>query len=170
MFGDGIKIIFNKKFLFSIILHILHGIIFEKSKLYYPYTFGRNILFIKTDLYKFYLSTCFISLGIPYILSKISPNRYLSARSSIVNRYENLSIIDIQVGSYLLGISMVLTGFCPSYLPVYLAINPVLFLYSTAASYTAFICYYVYERVVLKRIRILPIDSAKKNSSKICFH
>ena len=160
------KIIFNKKFLFSISLHILYGCIFEKSKLYYPYTFGRNILLIKTDLFKFYISICFISLGMPYVLSKLSPNKYLSARSYVVKRYENHHIMDIQFGSYFLGMSMMLTGFCPSYLPIYLAINPVLFLYGLVASYVAFICYHMYEKVVLNRTRLRPIDYDRKNPCK----
>ncbi|CAF0903275.1 unnamed protein product [Adineta steineri] len=167
MFYDCIRIIFNKTFLFSIILHVLYGCIFEKSKLYYPYTFGRNILFLKTDLYKFYISICFVSLGIPYIVSKILPNQYTLARSYITNRYENHQAMEVQVGSYLLGISMLLTGFCPSYLPIYLAINPVLFLYSIAASYIAFICYHIYEKVVLNRVRLRPIDNERNNTYSI---
>jgi len=167
MSSDGLKFILKKKFLFSIILHILHGFIFEKSKLYYPYTFNQNILLIKTDLYKFYLSTCFIFLGMPYILSKLSPNKYFSSRSSIENRYQTRNSIDIQIGSYLLGLSMILTGFCPSYLPMYLVISPVLFLYSVAASYTAYIFYHVFGRLFFNRIPIGPINHDTNNSCTI---
>ncbi|UJR28675.1 hypothetical protein I4U23_009904 [Adineta vaga] len=167
MFVDFLKLIFDKKFLLSIGLHILQGLIFEKSKLYYPYTFGRNILFIKTDLYKFYISICFISLGIPYVLSKLFPNKYCLARSHVINRYENQPLIDNHVGGYLLGFSMLLTGFCPSYLPIYLAINPILFLYGIVASYIAFLIYHIYDKVVLHRIRSKFTDNEKKTSDSV---
>jgi hypothetical protein len=160
------KFLCNKKLLFGIILHLLHGFIFEKSKLYYPYTFGRNVLFIKTDLYKFYISICFISLGIPYILSKLMPEQYFATRASAVSRYKNHNTLDVQIGGYLLGISMLLTGFCPSYLPIYLAINPLLFLYGVIASYFACACYHIYERIVLHRTRPRPVDNEQKKTSK----
>jgi hypothetical protein len=167
MSSDGLKFLLKKKFLFSIILHILHGFIFEKSKLYYPYTFDRNILLIKTDLYKFYLSSCFILLGLPYILIKLSPNKYFSARSSIENRYRTRNSMDKQIGSYLLGLSMILTGFCPSYLPMYLAISPLLFLYSIAASYTAYIFYHIFGRLFFNRIHTGSINNDANNSCKL---
>jgi hypothetical protein len=167
MSSNGLKFIFKKKFLFSIILHLLHGFIFEKSKLYYPYTFDRNILLIRTDLYKFYLSTCFVLLGMPYLLSKLSPNKYLSARSSVESRYQNRKQIDIQIGSYLLGLSMILTGFCPSYLPMYLSISPILFLYSIATSYTAYILYHIFGRLFFNRIAIGTINHETNNSCKL---
>jgi hypothetical protein len=167
MLSDSLKMIFNKKFLLSIILHLLHGFILEKSKLYHPYTFGRNILLIKTDLFKFYLSICFVFLGMPYLLSKLSPNTYFSARAAITNRYQNRNPIDIQIGSYLLGLSMILTGFCPSYLPVYLALSPVLFLYSIAASYTAYIFYHVFGRIFFNRIQTGLINNVTNTSCKI---
>ncbi|CAF0885447.1 unnamed protein product [Adineta ricciae] len=153
MFVDFLRIIFNKNFLFSICLHILYGFVFEKSKLYFPYTFGRNILLIKTDIYKFYISISFISLGVPYVLSKLLPNKYLSARSHISDRYQSRSILEANVGGYLSGVSMLLTGFCPSYLPIYLTINPRLFLYSIIASYIAFSCYQFYYTAFLHRLR-----------------
>jgi hypothetical protein len=167
MFYDSLKFIFKKKFLISITLHMLYGFIFEKSKLYYPYTFNKNILLIKTDLYKFYLSTCFILLAMPYLISKFSPNKYSSVRSAIINRYQNRNQIDIQIGSYLLGLSMILTGFCPSFLPMYLAISPILFLYSVATSYTAYIFYHVFGRLFFSRMHVGPINHDTTSSCKL---
>lgn len=167
MFYDNLKFIFKKKFLCSIFLHLLHGFIFEKSKLYYPYTFNKNILLIKTDLYKFYLSTCFILLAMPYLLSKFSPIKYSSVRSAIESRYQNRDQIHIQIGSYLLGLSMILTGFCPSFLPMYLALSPVLFLYSVATSYTAYIIYHVFGPLFFNRIHLRPIHYRTTNICKL---
>jgi hypothetical protein len=169
MFYDILKIISNRKFLFSIILHILHGFVLEKSKLYHPYTFTRNILLIKTDLFKFYLSSCFIFLSMPYVLSKLSPNKYLLSRTSTENRYKNRSVIELQVGSFILGLSMILTGFCPSYLPMYLATSPVLFLYSITASYTGYIIYHVFGKVLFNGINFGPIHNELNNTGKILF-
>ncbi|CAF1325689.1 unnamed protein product [Rotaria magnacalcarata] len=167
MVYSGLKLIFNKRFLFSIILHVLHGFIFEKSKLYYPYTFDRNILLMKTDLYKFYLSTCFIFLSLPFLLSKLSPKKYFTARTTIENRYQSRNSTDIQIGGHLLAISMILTGFCPSYLPVYLAINPLLFLYCIAASYTAYMFYHSFGTLLFNRINLSPINNDTNNYSSI---
>ena len=167
MVYSGLKIIFNKRFLFSIILHLLHGFIFEKSKLYYPYTFDRNILLMKTDLFKFYLSTSFIFLSLPYLLSKLSPKKYFAARTTIENRYQSRNSTDIQIGGHLLAISMILTGFCPSYLPVYLAINPLLFLYCIAASYTAYMFYHVFGRLLFNRINLSSTNNDTNNSCKL---
>ena len=164
---DDSKIFFNKKFLSSIILHILHGFILEKSKLYFPYTVGRNLIFIKTDLYKFYLSITFIFLGMPYLLSKIPVNNYFSAHLSVIHRYQSRNPLDIQLGSYLLGLSMIFTGFCPSYLPVYMALSPVLFLYSVAASYTGFIIYHVFGRIILNRTHVGAINNPTNTSGKM---
>ncbi|CAF2494648.1 unnamed protein product [Rotaria sp. Silwood2] len=165
MLSGILKVIFNKKFLFSIILHILHGFIFEKSKLYYPYTFDRNILLIKTDLFKFYLATSFIFLSVPYLLSKMSPNKYLVAYSYIENRYKNRNTLDIQIGGYLLGISMIFTGFCPSYLPIYLAINPIIFFYCIAVSYTAYVFYHVFGTLFFSRISVSRINEINNSPS-----
>lgn len=160
---------FKKEFLFSILLHVLYGFIFEKSKLYYPYTFDRNVLLIKTDLYKYYLAISFIFLSVPYVLNKLLPHRYIVARSWIESRYQNRNIVDMQIGSYLLGISMILTGFCPSFLPMYLAINPILFIYCVATSYIAYIFYHIFGRLIIHRINILRINSNTHTPSKITF-
>lgn len=169
MLNNILKLLFNKRLLFSIILHILHGFIFEKSKLYYPYTFDRNILLMRTDLYKYYLSTCFIFLSLPFLIHILSSNRYKLACSHIENRYRNRSPFDIQIGSYLLALSMILTGFCPSYLPIYLAINPILFICCFGTSYLAYTFYHVFGRLILNRINILPIHNNLHSSSKFLF-
>lgn len=163
---DRWKFLIAKKFLFSLFLHTLHGFLFEKSKLYYPYTFNQNILLFKTDLYKFYISSCFIFLGVPYVLSKFSPKRYYSAYLSIDNRYRNRTIIDLQIGSYLSGLAMIFTGFCSSYLPMYLAISPILFLYSIAASYTTLIFYHVFGRLFASRGHMGPVIQGLNNSGE----
>ena len=163
-FADRWTFFLEKKFLFSLALHLLHGFIFEKSKLYYPYTFNRNILLFKTDLFKFYISSCFIFLGMPYVWSKFSPKRYYSAYISIENRYRNRTTMDFQVGSYFLGLAMIFIGFCPSYLPIYLAISPILFLYSIAASYTMLIFFHVFGRLFSSRGRMGPVTQGLNNS------
>ncbi|CAF3586040.1 unnamed protein product [Rotaria sordida] len=163
MLFDSLKQIFNKTFILSIILHTLHGFIYEKSKLYYPYTFDRNILLIKTDLYKFYLATSFVFLSVPYLLSKLSPNKYLLAHASVENRYKSRNTLDIQIGSFLLGLSMVLTGFCPSYLPIYLAIDPIVFVYCIAVSYIAYGFYSVLGRFLSSRTTGSRINNDPNN-------
>ena len=157
----------NQKFLLSLGLHTLHGFLLEKSKLYYPYTLSRNVLLIRSDLFKFYLSIAFIFLGLPYVYSKISPNRYAIARTFVETRYQSRSPFALQIGSYLLGIAMALTGFCPSFLPIYLAISPVLFLYSIAASYTAYIFYHIFGRLFFNRMHIGPIQYESNQTGKI---
>lgn len=156
----------NRRFLLSIGLHTLHGFLLEKSKLYYPYTLSRNVLLIRTDLFKFYLSIAFIFLGLPYVYSKISPNRYALARSFVETRYQSQNPIALQIGSYLLGIAVALTGFCSSFLPIYLAISPVLFLYSIAASYTAYIFYHIFGRLFFSRMQFGPIQYEINRPSK----
>lgn len=163
---ESANVLVNNKPLLSLVLHILYGLVLEKSKVYYPYTFGRNALFIRTDLYKFYVSICFMALGIPYILSKMTPHLYTAARSSVLTRYKNHLSLDVQVGGYLLGLSMLLTGFCPSFLPIYLATNPLVFLYGVITSYSAYAGYYIYEKILLNRIRQRPIDLEQKNIRK----
>jgi len=155
----------TEEILISIGLHILHGFVFEKSKLYYPYTFNRNILLMKTDLFKYYLSACFVFLGMPFVLSKLWPEKYLSANSTIKTRYQNRTAIELQIGSYLSGLAIILIGFCPSYLPIYLATSPVLFLFSTAASYAGYILYHFLGGLFFHRLRS---RSANAETNNIC--
>lgn len=163
----SLKCLIQKKFLISIFLHILHGFLFEKSKLYYPYTFNRNILLIKTDLFKYYLSACFVFLGMPFALSKIWPEKYLTARTTTEKRYQNRNSVELQIGSYLSGLAIVLIGVCPSYLPFYLATSPVLFLFSTAASYAGYILYHFLGGLFFHRLRTKSINAENNNTSSV---
>jgi hypothetical protein len=48
-----------------------------------------------------------------------------------------------------------------------MALSPVLFLYSVAASYTAFIFYHVFGRIILNRTHTGAINNAANTSGKI---
>lgn len=157
----------TKKFFASLMLHLLNGIFIEKSKLYYPYTSDRNLLLMRTDLFKFYLSTSFIFLGCPYLMNKLSPNRYTIIQSHVEHRYRSRNAQALQIGSSLLGISLTLTGFCLSYIPIYLAISPILFIYSIAAGYTAYIFYHVFGKLFLPRMHFGPIQYVTEATCKI---
>ena len=98
-----------------------------------------------------------------YFVREYAPAVYASVSLSIEHRYRSRNTTSLQIGSYLMGVSMLLIGFCPTYLPIYLAISPVLFLYSAVASYTAYIFYHVFVRTFFSRLNIGPInnDSAR---------
>ena len=159
----------NRKFFISLGLHVLHGLLVEKSKLYFPYTLDRNLLLIRTDLFKFYLSLSFIYLGFPYIFSRCFPNQYHLIRSHVEHRYRSRSGAGLQIGSYLQGVSLAFTGFCLSYIPIYLAISPILFLYSIAAGYTAYIFYHIVGRVFFSRMRFGPVRYEIDSTSNCAF-
>jgi hypothetical protein len=171
MSNEASTVFLSKRFAFSMFLHGLHGFIFEKSKLHYPFTYSRNLSLIKTDMFKFYLSVCMIFFGLMYFVREYSPAVYASVSLSIENRYRSRNITSLQIGSYLMGVSMLLIGFCPTYLPIYLAISPVLFLYSAAASYTAYIFYHVFVRAFFSRLNSGPInnDSSRPRKRTLCF-
>ena len=114
-------------------------------------------------MYKFYLSVGLIFLSLPYILRKLSPNKYLSAHLCIQARYQSRSISNIQIGSCLSGVSMALTGFCPSFLPIYLVIDPILFLYSIAISHVACIFYFIYGGPGLNRTHVARFNNDNNN-------
>lgn len=159
MSNQGSTVFLSKRFVLSIILHGLHGFIFEKSKLHYPFTYSRNLSLIKTDMFKFYLSVCMIFFGSMYFVREYAPGMYASVGLSIEHRYRSRNTTSLQIGSYLMGVSMLLIGFCPTYLPIYLAISPVLFLYSAVASYTGYIFYHVFVRAFIGQLNIGPINN-----------
>lgn len=156
----------QKKFCLSIILHSIDGFLIEKSKLYYPYTFSRNILLMRGDLIKFYISSSLIFLSLPYAVHRFT-NKFKISNAYVQARYKSIDEKLFRFGCYLTGISMAITGICTSFLPIYLAVSPGLFFYSVAASYTAYILFHIFSQPTILQYSTGPIQYNKNLSSKI---